>query len=32
MLVPEPVRPILAYLPFGTVNDVGHMLGLNKKI
>lgn len=32
MLVPEPVRPILAYLPFGTVNDVGHMLGLNKNI
>lgn len=32
MLIPEAVRPILAYLPFGTVNDVGHMLGLNKNI
>ncbi len=32
MLIPASLRPILAYLPFGTVNDVGHMLGLNKNI
>lgn len=32
MLIPTSLRPILAYLPFGTVNDVGHMLGLNKNV
>lgn len=32
MQIPEDKRPTLAYIPSGTVNDVGHMLKLNRNI